>query len=142
MEPDTATQSGPHVYAPLEDAESFRMRLEPALRADTPLHISFHVHLPHLDENHEAISYTWGEATLIYPVYLADGSHILVTRNLDSALRRFRNAIEPRVLWADAICINQIDDGEKALHIPLMTRISRGAHKVLAWLGSDLEEEK
>jgi len=42
---------------------------------------------------------------------------------------------EPRVLWADAVCINQQDDNEKSKQVQLMLDIFASASKVLAWTG-------
>jgi hypothetical protein len=57
-----------------------------------------------------------------------------VTENLDHALRRLRRRLGPRWLWADAMCIDQKNDREKEVQIPLMVEIYRGAKRVLAWL--------
>lgn len=95
---------------------------------------------------YEAISYTWGTNTLSHTLVVdMDGgtlTHLLITTNLSDALRRLRSHDTPRVLWADAVCINQRDDAEKSRHIPLMTDIYRGASGVLVWLGGNWAEEE
>jgi hypothetical protein len=125
-----------HTYEPLLGPNYIRLiSLEPALDSTQPLRFEFHiVDVKDSDEEYEAISYTWGLPLLTYPVYLTDGTHVKVTKNLDSALRRFRHTTKPRILWADAICINQFDDEEKSKQIPLMSSIFRCATRVLAWV--------
>lgn len=143
MASEHTVPSLPHVYVPIEGADSFRtLRLQPALDVSAPLRFTFDIHSPDSDEEYEAISYTWGAPKLTCPVYFHDGSYVMATKNLDSALRRFRDATKTRVLWANAICINQKDNKEKATQIPLMIRIFRGAHRVLAWLDGGAGEEK
>jgi hypothetical protein len=46
------------------------------------------------------------------------------------------------MLWADAVCINQVDKDEKARHIPLMGSIYKNASSVLAWLGEGRESAR
>jgi Heterokaryon incompatibility protein (HET) len=41
----------------------------------------------------------------------------------------------PRVLWVDAVCINQNDEDEKSEQVSKMREIYGGATKVYAWLG-------
>src|SRR5579863_1389396 len=53
---------------------------------------------------YEALSYRWGDGT---SRVLVDGHNILVPSNLSEALRRMRLPDKERVLWADAICIDQ-----------------------------------
>jgi len=143
MDPNHGARSTSHLYAPIVGTESFRtLHLQPALDASAPLRFKFGVHSPDSDEEYEAISYTWGEPTLVHPVYLDDRSHVKVTKNLDGALRRFRDATKVRILWADAICINQRDNEEKSTQIPLMARIFRNAQRVLAWLDGGVETER
>ncbi|RYP05889.1 hypothetical protein DL765_009699 [Monosporascus sp. GIB2] len=95
---------------------------------------------------YEAISYVWGEPVFSHVLWIdndAGGPNQLpITASLSEALRRFRRRVEPRFIWADAICINQKDDAEKSTHIPLMTDIYRGAAKVLVWLGNGQAEER
>lgn len=82
-----------------------------------------------LKAQYEAISYTWGEPLVIYPLYVDDGKHVKATSNLDQALRRLRLPATSRLLWADAVCINQSNDAEKGTQIPLMIQIFRNAKR-------------
>jgi hypothetical protein len=44
---------------------------------------------------------------------------------------------DEELLWADAICINQMDPVEKASQILHMGEIYSQAHRVVVWLGKD-----
>jgi hypothetical protein len=60
---------------------------------------------------------------------------IWITYNLWTALRRLRLNDRSRLLWVDAVCINQSDDDEKSSQVRMMGDIYRGAARVLRWLG-------
>jgi hypothetical protein len=85
----------------------------------------------------EALSYTWGNPAAKHFV-LCESKTIGVTCNLWSALRRLRHETEERVLWIDALCINQKDDAERSSQVALMNRIYRDA-QVIVWLGDEDE---
>ncbi|RYO15439.1 hypothetical protein AA0111_g11665 [Alternaria arborescens] len=125
-----------HAYEALESSRHIRLIiLHPASSTDVPLKLTFkQARLSELQGRYEAISYTWGQPTLAYPLHVSDGTHVLVTENLDRALRYLRRSHKDRALWADAACINQADDVEKGTQIALMVNIFRGAGTVLAWL--------
>ena len=125
-----------HAYEALESSQHIRLIiLHPASSADAPLEFTFQqARLSELQGRYEAISYTWGQPNLTYPLYVCDGTHVLVTENLDRALRYLRHSHKDRALWADAACINQADDVEKGTQIPLMGQIYQNAETVLAWL--------
>jgi hypothetical protein len=53
-------------------------------------------------------------------------------------LSRFRNPTKSRLLWIDALCINQGDLQERARQILLMLKIYDYATRVLIWLGEEL----
>ncbi|KAH3953214.1 hypothetical protein HBH64_085480 [Parastagonospora nodorum] len=133
-----------HVYEPLDGADHIRlMCLEPAFFSQEPLRFSFlSGNLIDFEDRYEAVSYTWGEPLLTYPLHHKDGTQVMVTANLDRALRRYRLPVTKRLLWADAVCINQEDDTEKAAQIPLMVQIFRNASKVQAWVGGGAQEER
>lgn len=143
MEPYTVSHVIPYTYEPLPEGDFIRlMHLQPALVVDAPLRFTFAIgHIDSLVAQYEAISYTWGEPRLDLPLHI-DDTCTMVTRNLDKALRRLRLPTTSRILWADAVCINQKDDQEKSRQIPLMTRLFRSASRVLAWLDGGDEEER
>lgn len=51
----------------------------------------------------------------------------------------FRQTEKPKVLWCDAICINQPDQKERSSQVPLMENVYSNADKVLVWLGKSTE---
>lgn len=71
-----------------------------------------------------------------------NGIPVAVRTNLADALRRFRDPREPQVLWADALCINQGDNDERAAQVKLMGLIYFKARRVRIWLGrEDIEDQ-
>jgi hypothetical protein len=63
-----------------------------------------------------------------------------VTVNLHTALLRLRNHAMQRVLWIDAICINQDDQEEKEHQIKAMADIYGNANRVVVWLGEAADD--
>ena len=62
---------------------------------------------------------------------------LLVTPNCDAAIRYLRYEVTSRILWIDAISINQQDFGEKNTQVQMMGEIYAGASRALVWLGED-----
>lgn len=60
-----------------------------------------------------------------------------VTANLHEALTRLRHPYVDRILWVDAICINQDGMDERNHQVLLMAQIYATASRVLVWLGED-----
>lgn len=58
-----------------------------------------------------------------------------ITSNLLQALHTIRYEQTSRVLWMDAICINQSDTTEKGHQVALMGRIYRDTQRVVVCLG-------
>jgi Heterokaryon incompatibility protein (HET) len=83
---------------------------------------------------YEALSYTWGDTNKRREIQI-DGFRVSITVNLEVALRHFRLENKARILWVDAVCINQKDDKEKSEQVQIMREIFNSAHKVLAWTG-------
>jgi hypothetical protein len=83
---------------------------------------------------YEAVSYAWGKEEDPDFIDLCD-SRFAVTRNLAEALRYLRFPNSDRMLWVDAICINQYDEKEKEAQVLSMHLIYKFAKEVIAWLG-------
>jgi hypothetical protein len=88
---------------------------------------------------YEALSYTWGTERPVHRI-CCNGQAFAIRPNLFQALRRLRYRTKPRVLWIDAICIDQDNTDEKNLQIPLMRRIYMSASQVLVWLGEEAND--
>ncbi|KJK60776.1 Heterokaryon incompatibility protein HET [Aspergillus parasiticus SU-1] len=92
---------------------------------------------------YEALSYVWsgdqvGSAEQRKEMKL-HGHTVAITANLHAALVNLRDYQLERVLWVDAICINQEDMDEKSKQIPLMRTIYAQADRVIVWLGEAFE---
>ncbi|MCJ1287260.1 hypothetical protein MMC26_006608 [Xylographa opegraphella] len=59
-----------------------------------------------------------------------------VTTNLEAAMRYLRHEFTERVLWIDAVCIDQSNIEERNHQVPLMKAIYSNAEVVRVWLGS------
>ncbi|KAJ4293619.1 hypothetical protein N0V90_008903 [Kalmusia sp. IMI 367209] len=83
---------------------------------------------------YETLSYVWGDRTGLCEISCNE-TPIEVTRNLFDALVAIRRPTTARLLWVDAICINQEDVEERNRQVALMASIYRQASRVLIWLG-------
>ncbi|KAF5873533.1 putative heterokaryon incompatibility protein [Botrytis fragariae] len=81
-----------------------------------------------------ALSYTWGSSSMDGSIE-CDGHEKAITTSLEIALRNMRKEDHPIVMWIDQICINQEDNREKEMQIPLMARIYKHAFNTVIWLG-------
>lgn len=92
-----------------------------------------------LDHNpiYEALSYEWGPPATEPDVtrVVIKGQFKTVTPNLWTALRRLRYEDRERVLWIDALCIDQDNLAERSSQVGLMGRIYKSAASVVAWIG-------
>jgi hypothetical protein len=89
---------------------------------------------------YEALSWCWGDGTRSNKITIRCGISkfsFMIPQNLLEALVALRLKEFVRMLWVDALCINQADPEEKSFQIPMMSRIYRRAEKVCIWLGQD-----
>jgi hypothetical protein len=95
-------------------------------------------------EPYEAVSYIWGQGPPDQDIAILPSQpnqqrrYIHIMSNLYSALRHLRLREKPRLLWVDAICINQEDVAEKNSQLRYMSNIMNQAYKVCIWLGPSL----
>ncbi|EFQ32139.1 hypothetical protein CGRA01v4_08245 [Colletotrichum graminicola] len=96
--------------------------------------------LPESADSYEALSYVWGSEDKPRRIIISPaGAEMAITENLFHCLRRIRLEDRPRLIWADALCINQADSREKESQITLMHDIYVGARRVLAYLGEEAD---
>jgi Heterokaryon incompatibility protein (HET) len=135
---DPISGFGPNhpLYVELSQGHAIRLiELFPGERqSDISIRLSIH-ELDHAPE-FEAISYVWGDPNDTSPI-LCNGKELHVTVNLIAVLRRARYIDRSRVLWADAICINQGNNREKSHHVAFMSRVYRQAKRVLIHFAND-----
>ena len=127
-----------NIYAPLaleKDEKEIRLlEVQPDANRDEPIVCRlFKVSLNDRD-HYNALSYVWGEKETC-PTIQVNGVVIEVTPNLHGALKRIRHKEDKRVIWIDAICINQADLTEKEYQIGMMGVIYFAADEVVCWLG-------
>ncbi|KAJ9151505.1 HET-domain-containing protein [Coniochaeta hoffmannii] len=88
-----------------------------------------------------ALSYVWGDPEELLPA-VCDGRTIGITKNLSDCLHSIRLTDAARLLWIDAICINQQDLEERSAQVGIMGEIYARAEKVLIWLGQGNDDTK
>lgn len=109
---------------------------------------------------YEALSYEWGAPEKPCIFTTTDKFRVNITESLHHALRDLRNqpphpvasissrimdiafsrrqtAHGQRVIWADAICINQDDLGERESQVSMMGTIYRRASRVITYIGPE-----
>lgn len=133
-------QAATFQYDDLESQNTFRLlRLHAGKGAE--IRCSLHHHTLGSDTcpPYRAISYTWGQDTAQFKIYMPGDTMIMVRRNLKNALHSIRDMGSDHLLWIDAICINQDSDLEHNHQVRLMADIYGNANVVLVWLQSSRE---
>ncbi|KAJ4125227.1 hypothetical protein NW754_013513 [Fusarium falciforme] len=110
------------------------------LERGTTLPIRCSIFEAYLDEpdtliDYEALSYAWGSNDKS-EVIIAEGRVLPVTESLHMALQHLRQEDIDRILWVDAICIDQSNVAERGHQVTSMGSIYERATNVIIWLGS------
>lgn len=115
------------------------LQLEPGV-ADTTIRCRLlHVSSSAADQ-YETVSYCWGNPDR--PAYVeveVDNKILAIPASTAEVLRRFRLLDKPRVLWIDAICIDQSNVAERSVQVTKMHQIYASATTNLIWLGESDE---
>jgi hypothetical protein len=127
------------LYQDLPGHRSIRLlNLLPGNDAD-PIQATLHEHdLDHIPA-FETVSYVWGDPTITESI-TCNGIPLKITQSLHDALCQFRLTSGSRLLWTDAICINQQDLDERASQVMIMHDIYRLSRRCLVWLGRAEED--
>jgi hypothetical protein len=130
-------------YATLQHPDSIRLLVLIPGEMDSP--IQTYLAEFRLQENppYEAVSYTWaneeGDCSLSSQIRCGD-ARLWVTKNCELALRYLRETDSERILWVDAICINQKDVDERGHQVGIMRDVYSEAARVLIWLGEESKD--
>lgn len=96
---------------------------------------------------YEALSYTWGTTDNAEYVYVSNPadplrtpSWLQIRANLANALRHLRYPDRQRMLWVDAISINQADIAERGQQVKRMRQIYPLSDTVIIWIGPESED--
>ena len=127
-------------YTPLDKGTN-EIRLVTLEMGDSKEDIKCLLSTHQLDQNlvFEALSYSWGTSTETISISINARHSMRIKTNLHSALRHLRHQNKDRILWIDAVCINQEDNTEKNYQVQMMKRIYESAGQVVVWLGEDVE---
>lgn len=124
-------------YTPLSDSGDIRLLvLQPGQRKD-PIQCELKHVLRSEQPAYDALSYEWGpeeERPAMRTILLNQTQHP-VRKNLGLALHALRLTDVTRLLWVDALCINQGDDLERGYQVAQMGNIYQNAMMVRIWLG-------
>ncbi|PMD30182.1 HET-domain-containing protein [Hyaloscypha variabilis F] len=129
------------LYHPLTSPDSIRLielqpSRDPAASIQCRLiHTSFSSNsLRDIFSHYTALSYVWGCPDKVKTIWI-DGRPLKITESLFSALHDLRDETRPFSVWADAICINQINNEEKMMQIRIMGKIYANAMNTILYLG-------
>ncbi|KAK8103505.1 uncharacterized protein PG998_010538 [Apiospora kogelbergensis] len=95
--------------------------------------------------NYDALSWCWGTSPPQYALMVRKGEvtyKLKIKRELALALKYLRYRHKTRILWVDAVCINQDNPSERNHQVQMMSRIYTRARMVCIWLGEHTEESK
>lgn len=137
------------IYSSPLDANHFRLIYLPGSEdVSSPIHILLEEYAFDDRPDYETVSYAWGgedgDSTPCEPVYVGPfWDIILATKNCSALLRhlRPRRARDNRLIWLDAICINQGNNIEKSAQISRMRDIYTHCERVVAYFGEDLVQQ-
>lgn len=121
-------------YRPLAPQHTFRLLILDPGHVSHPVSIRLQVVERTKAPAYDAISYVWGDPR--HKVTIAcDGRPFEITFNLFWALVRIRSPSHGKILWADAICINQADLHERSVEVTFMDSVYSNAEKVYICMG-------
>ncbi|KAK0118337.1 hypothetical protein ONS95_012627 [Cadophora gregata] len=126
------------IYGTLNsDVGEFRLLvLFPSTNDASPLECQLRTATFSDPEAYDALSYVWGEAKFTASIQL-NSVPFLITPRLEEALQYLGYCDKPRVLWVDALCINQRNSNELRYQVGLMRQIYTNCKSGVVWLGPD-----
>ena len=131
--------SSSYTYQPLSNGNGIRLLAILPGRFGDPIRCTLSTVCLDDEPAFDALSYTWGSMSKESSL-TCDSKSLNVTSNLYEGLQRLRRRRSVRVIWVDAVCINQDDVRERNQQILYMARIYKQAKQVVVWLGVTSDE--
>ncbi|KAL9561256.1 hypothetical protein ACKAV7_014611 [Fusarium commune] len=123
---------------PLPGPGWFRLLIIESWRADKD-RLKCHLRAVRIDNaagKYSALSYCWAQSVCgAVQGLVCNGSAKDAGKNLRLALQNIRYSTLPRIIWVDALCINQDDLAERSQQVQLMGDIYKQAVETIIWLG-------
>jgi hypothetical protein len=132
-------------YQKLTESDAIRLiQLQPSIDPDSPLDCTLlYTSLTRCHNNlidkYTALSYVWGDPARSRLIKV-NNDPMYITASLESALRHLRGRHRPRLVWADAICIDQDDPEERNQQVNQMGWVYRQANHTVIYLGEGTPE--
>jgi len=139
--PDIASS---HIYQDALRSDEFRLACLSAVSdKEAPIHVTLEVFPDNDHPEYECASYAWGgedgDSTPCRPIYIGLYWDVLLqTKNCSSLLRFLRPWRGTRMVWVDAICINQESLAERATQVAKMKSLYERCFRVVVYLGDDM----
>jgi hypothetical protein len=113
------------------------------IHENVPVHVSLETFSNDSHPEYETVSYIWGgengDNSLRGPIFIGSYWDVLLqTENCWSMLRSIRPKRGERLVWVDALCINQQNLDERTSQVAKMRRIYEQCSRIIAYLGNDL----
>ncbi|KAH7329448.1 heterokaryon incompatibility protein-domain-containing protein, partial [Stachybotrys elegans] len=117
--------------------------LSAAPHEDFPVHLCLETYSQTECPEYETVSYTWGgeegDSSLCKPIFVGPYWDVLFqTQNCWEMLRFIRPWRGIRMVWVDALCINQNNTKERGQQVAKMAQIYEQCSRVIVYLGADL----
>ncbi|KAF4452156.1 heterokaryon incompatibility HET-6 [Fusarium albosuccineum] len=144
VKPNDSSCSKSTIYASRLASNEFRLICLPSSNhVDDPIHFDLEVYENERCPEYETTSYTWadedGNGSFCKPIFIGQYWDVLLqTRNCWSMLRLMRPLKRFRMIWVDAICINQKDVEERDAQVFKMSQIYAECRSAYVYLGPDI----
>ncbi|KIW31916.1 uncharacterized protein PV07_03503 [Cladophialophora immunda] len=127
----------PYTYPPLDGETQIRLLELCPGQGTANIHAKLKNYTIGSTPAYTAISYRWRSKDPLRAVHL-DGMRLFVRNNIVDLLKCLRDPQKSRMLWIDAICIDQSDVQERNGQVENMGLIYERAETVVSWL--DLQD--
>ncbi|KAF5694003.1 heterokaryon incompatibility 6 OR allele, partial [Fusarium mundagurra] len=126
------------VYEPLPGPGWFRLLVIEPWCADKD-RLKCHLRAVRIDDasgKYSALSYCWAQPVCgAVQGLVCNGFDKDAGENLRLAMQNIRYSTLPRIVWVDALCINQDDLAERSQQVQMMGDIYKQAVETIIWLG-------